>query len=152
MSMIAVWLIVALAAGIVEVLVPAFVFLFVALAALLTAVTVWLGFSVTVQVVFFAASSLLLLLVVRPVLASRRLGGKGVPSRTEALAGKRGHVTEAIDPVRGTGRVNVAGEDWAARAASSVPMGAEVHVDGADGIVLLVSASVPSKQEQRSPP
>lgn len=145
MSMMALWLILALAAGIVEVLVPAFLFLFVALAALLTAVTVWLGFSVTIQVVFFAASSLLLLLLVRPVLASKRLGGKGVPSRTEALAGKLGHVTEAIDPVRGTGRVNVAGEDWAARSASPVPVGGEVRVDGSDGIVLLVSASVSQK-------
>ena len=64
-----------------------------------------------------------------------------MPSRTEALAGKLAHVTEAIDPVRGTGRVNVAGEDWAARSAAPVPAGAEVRVDGADGIVLLVSAS-----------
>jgi len=141
--MLALWLILALAAAIVEVLVPAFVFLFVALAALLTAGVVWLGYSVTVQIVFFATVSVLLLLVVRPIFASRRLGGRGVPSRTEALAGKLGHVTEAIDPVRGTGRVNVAGEDWAARAASVIPIGEEVRVDGADGIILLVSATAP---------
>lgn len=143
MSMLAVWLILALVAGIVEVVIPALVFLFVALAALLTAATVWLGFSVTVQIVFFAGASLLLLVLVRPVFASRRLGGKGVPSRTEALAGKLGHVTEAIDPVRGGGRVNVAGEDWAARSSTAVPAGAEVRVDGADGIVLIVSATAP---------
>lgn len=141
MSMMALWLVLALAAGIVEVLVPALVFLFVALAALLTVGVAALGASVTVQVVFFAGASLLLLLLVRPVFASKRLGGKGVPSRAEALLGKLGHVTEAIDPVRGAGRVNVAGEDWAARAASPVPLGAEVRVGGADGIVLLVSAS-----------
>ena len=141
------WLIAALTAGIVEVLVPAFVFLFVGLAALLTAVTVWLGFSVTLQVVCFAASSLLLLLLVRPVVASKRLGGKGVPSRTEALVGKLGHVTEAIVPVRGAGRVNVAGEDWAARAAIPVPAGVEVRVEGADGIILLVAPSTPPKSE-----
>ena len=139
MTLLALWLILALVAGIVEVLVPALVFLFVALAALLTAVVVWLGFSATIQVVFFAASSLLLLLLVRPVLASKRLAARGVPSRTESLLGKLGHVTEAIDPVRGTGRVNVAGEDWAARATSAVPLGSQVRVDGADGIVLVVS-------------
>ena len=145
MSSLAVWLIVALAAGIVEVLIPAFVFLFVALAALLTVGAAWLGLSATVQVVFFAAVSLLLLLVVRPVVASKRLGARGVPSRTEALTGKLGHVTEAIDPVRGTGRVNVGGEDWAARSAAAVPAGAEVRVDGADGIVLLVCATAAGK-------
>lgn len=145
MSVIAVWLIVALAAGIVEILVPALVFLFVALAALLSVGVAWLGFSLTVQIVFFAAASLVLLLLVRPFFASRRLGGKGVPSRTEALLGRLGHVTEAIDPVRGTGRVNVGGEDWAARSTSTVPAGAEVRVDGADGIVLVVSATATGK-------
>lgn len=141
MTLLAVWLALALLAGIVEVIVPALVFLFVALAALLTAALAWLGASATVQIVFFAGAALLLLLVVRPLFASKRIGGAGVPSRTEALSGKLAHVTEAIDPVRGTGRVNVAGEDWAARSAAPVPAGAEVHVDGADGIVLLVSAN-----------
>jgi membrane protein implicated in regulation of membrane protease activity len=143
MTLLAVWLALALLAGIVEVIVPALVFLFVAVAALLTAVLAGLGASAAVQIVFFAAASLLLLLVVRPLFASKRIGGAGVPSRTEALLGKLAHVTEAIDPVRGTGRVNVAGEDWAARSAAPVPAGAEVRVDGADGIVLLVSAPSP---------
>jgi membrane protein implicated in regulation of membrane protease activity len=143
MSLLALWLILALVAGIVEIVVPALVCLFVAVAALLTAALAWLGFSLTVQVVFFAAASVLLLAVVRPLFASKRIGGAGVPSRTEAIAGKLAHVTEAIDPVRGTGRVNVAGEDWAARSATPVPAGAEVRVDGADGIVLLVSATAP---------
>jgi len=150
MSAIAVWLIVVLAAGIVEILAPAFVFLFVALAALLTMGAAALGFSVTAQVVFFAAASLFLLLLVRPIFASKRLGGRGVPSRTEVLVGKLGHVTEAIDPVRGSGRINVAGEDWAARAAAAVPVGAEVRVDGADGITLLVSMPEPLRSVQRS--
>ena len=35
-----------------------------------------------------------------------------------------------------TGRVNVAGEDWAARSADAIPTGTRVRVVGADGIVL----------------
>ena len=141
MTLLAVWLVLALVAGIVEIVVPALVFLFVGVAAVLTAGTAWLGFSPTVQVVFFAVSSLLLLLLVRPVFASKRLGGKGVPSRTEALDGRSGHVTEAIDAARGGGRVNVGGEDWAARSAEPLANGSEIRVDGADGIVLLVSSA-----------
>jgi membrane protein implicated in regulation of membrane protease activity len=141
MSMEVIWLIVALAAGILEIIIPALVFLFVALAALLAVGVAWLGASLTVQIVFFAAASLVLLLLVRPFFASKRLAGRGVPSRTEALAGRLGHVTEAIDPVRGTGRVNVGGEDWAARSAAAIPSAAEVRVEGADGIVLIVSAT-----------
>jgi membrane protein implicated in regulation of membrane protease activity len=63
-----------------------------------------------------------------------------VPSRTDKLVGQRGVVTEAIDPVRGTGRVNAGGEDWAARSEAPLPVGAEIVVDGSDGIVLRVSS------------
>ena len=48
-------------------------------------------------------------------------------------------LVEAIDPVVGTGRVNVGGDDWAARSGVPVPAGSEVEVVGADGIVLLVA-------------
>jgi inner membrane protein len=138
MSMIAVWVIIALVAGILEVVVPAFGFLFVTLAALLAAALALLAFALTTQVVVFAAATLFLLLVLRRLFV-RRLRGPGVPSRTEALHGKLAEVTEAIDPVRGSGRVIVESHDWAARAAGPVPVGARVRVDGADGIVLLVS-------------
>jgi membrane protein implicated in regulation of membrane protease activity len=62
-----------------------------------------------------------------------------VPGRTEKLAGQRGVVTEVIDPLRGTGRITVGGQDWAATASATVPLGVEVTVDGSDGIVLHVS-------------
>jgi membrane protein implicated in regulation of membrane protease activity len=44
-----------------------------------------------------------------------RLGAPGVPSRAQTLVGKRANVTVDINPILGTGRVNVGGEDWAAR-------------------------------------
>jgi membrane protein implicated in regulation of membrane protease activity len=139
MSLVTVWVIVALGAGILEVIVPAFGFVFVTLAALLAAVLALLGQGQTVQIVAFAASALLFLFVLRRFFVHRLRGGPGVPSRTEAITGKVAEVTEAIDPVRGMGRVNVEGHDWAARATVPIPPGARVRVDGADGIVLLVS-------------
>ena len=68
-----------------------------------------------------------------------RLGGPGVPSRTEPLIGRHGLVTHDIDPTLGTGRVNVGGEDWAARSREPIAAGTEVRVVGADGIVLEVT-------------
>ena len=138
MSLVALWVIVALRAGILEVVVPAFGFVFVTLAALLAALLALFGMGLTPQVIAFAAAALLLLVFLRPFFL-RRIGGPGVPSRTDVLHGKLAEVTEAVDPVRGTGRVLVEGHDWAARAAVAVPVGARVRVDGADGIVLLVS-------------
>jgi len=68
-----------------------------------------------------------------------RVGGKGLPSRTDPLIGRHGQVTHDIDPVLGTGRVNVAGEDWAARSAEAIATGTRVRVVAADGIVLEVT-------------
>jgi membrane protein implicated in regulation of membrane protease activity len=56
------------------------------------------------------------------------------------LIGRAARVTQGIDPVTGSGRVLVAGEDWAASSASPLPAGAAVEVTGADGIVLQVVA------------
>jgi membrane protein implicated in regulation of membrane protease activity len=78
--------------------------------------------------------------LLRPRLV-KRLGGRGVPSRTEALVGRDGVVTQDIDARLGTGRVNVGGEDWAARSAAPLAIGTKIRVHGADGIVLEVTAA-----------
>jgi membrane protein implicated in regulation of membrane protease activity len=67
-----------------------------------------------------------------------RVGGQGLPSRTGPLVGRHGIVTHDIDPTIGTGRINVGGEDWAARCGEPIPTGTKVRVVGADGIVLEV--------------
>jgi membrane protein implicated in regulation of membrane protease activity len=67
------------------------------------------------------------------------MGSRGVPSRTDQLIGKEGVVTHDIDPTTGAGRVNVGGEDWAARSIERIPAGTHVRVVGADGIVLEVT-------------
>jgi membrane protein implicated in regulation of membrane protease activity len=48
-------------------------------------------------------------------------------------------VTQDVEPLLGTGRVTVSGEDWAARSTEPIPAGATVKVVGADGIVLEVT-------------
>jgi membrane protein implicated in regulation of membrane protease activity len=138
MTWVVLWVIVALVAGILEVVVPAFGFVFVTLAALAAAVLALAGAAAAVQVVLFAGATLFFLLVLRRFFV-HRLRGPGVPSRTEALQGKLAEVTEPIDPVRGSGRIIVEGHDWAARAEVPVASGARVRIEGADGIVLLVA-------------
>jgi membrane protein implicated in regulation of membrane protease activity len=48
-------------------------------------------------------------------------------------------VTHEIDSTTGAGRVNVGGEDWAAKSAGPLTIGTRVRVTGADGIVLEVT-------------
>jgi membrane protein implicated in regulation of membrane protease activity len=149
MNLVATWLVLAIIAATVEIVSPLFGFIFISGAAVIAAVAAAIGANVPLQIVVFVTALFLGLLLVRPRLVSK-LGAKGVPSRTAALVGQQGQVTEAINPILGTGRVTVAGEDWAARSGLPIPVGMIVRIDGADGIVLRVS-QVDSTPEVPSP-
>jgi membrane protein implicated in regulation of membrane protease activity len=133
-----VWLTVAFISAIVEVSVPHFGFAFVGAGAIAAAAAAFFGFSVGVQFgAFVVVMSASLVLLRSRLLAG--LAGQGVPSRTGPLIGRDGVVTDDIDPTRGTGRVNVGGQDWAARSPDPLALGTKVRVVGANGIVLEVT-------------
>ena len=132
------WLGVAFVAAVIEVSVPHFGSAFVSAGAIAAAASAFFGFSVPVQIGTFAVVMIVSLVMLRSTLVGY-LGGKGVPSRTDSLVGRQGLVTHEIDPTTGTGRVTVAGEDWAARSTEIIAPGAKVRVVGADGIVLEVT-------------
>jgi len=132
------WLAVALVAAILEISLPHFGCAFISAGAVAAAAGAYLGFSVGTQIGIFIVVMTVSLVALRQNLLSR-LGGQGVPSRTDSLVGRHGQVTHDIDPVVGTGRVKVGGEDWAARSAESLPTGTKVRIVGADGIVLEVT-------------
>src|SRR5262245_40237047 len=131
------WLATAVVAAIVEISIPHFGLIFVSVAAVVAAIVSGFGGGAGSQLVVFAITVVGSFLTLRPIFL-KKLHGPGVPGRTETLIGRDGVVTQEIDPVRGTGRVNVGGEDWAARSASDVEAGARITVVGADGIVLEV--------------
>jgi membrane protein implicated in regulation of membrane protease activity len=132
------WLAVALVAAILEVSVPHFGCAFVSAGAVAAAATAFFGFGVGAQIGTFVFVMTVSLVALRQNLLSR-LGGQGVPSRTDPLVGRHGQVTHDIDPTLGTGRINVGGEDWAARSHEPLPSGTKVRVVAADGIVLEVT-------------
>jgi membrane protein implicated in regulation of membrane protease activity len=142
MSQALLWLIVAIGAAVVEVLSPLFGFIFAAVAAVLAAACARMGLPLPVQVGAFTLVLLFGVFLLRPRLLSLRSSpaAPGVPSRTDRLLGQAGHVTQAIDPSAGTGRVLVGGEDWAASAERPLPEGSKIVVNGADGIVLTVAS------------
>jgi membrane protein implicated in regulation of membrane protease activity len=132
------WLGIAFIAAVIEVSVPHFGSMFVSLGALAGAGAALLGYGVPIQVGIFIVVMVASLGALRSRLMGR-LGGPGVPSRTDQIIGRHGLVTHDIDPVVGTGRVNVAGQDWAARSDDAIAAGTTVKVCGADGIVLEVT-------------
>ena len=133
------WLVVAIVSAIVEITAPHFGLLFVSAGAFTAAAVSWSGFGLGTQLVVFSLEVALSLLLLRPLLVKRLgLGSRGVPSRTEALVGREGVVSVDIEPLVGAGRVNVGGEDWAARSAKPIPAGQRIRVVAADSVILEV--------------
>jgi membrane protein implicated in regulation of membrane protease activity len=131
------WMVVAIAAAIIEIAIPQFGLIFATVGAAAAALVSLAGFGTTGQVLVFAVVLGVSLALLRPRLISR-FSSRGVPTRTAPLIGRDGVVTHDIDPTLGTGRVNVSGEDWAAKAVTSIPTGTRIRVMAADGIVLEV--------------
>jgi len=132
------WLGVAFVAAIVEVSVPHFGSMFISLGAVAAAGVALAGYGVAPQFATFIVVMVVSLAALRTRLIGK-LGGPGVPSRTDPLIGRHGMVTTDIDTTLGTGRVTVGGEDWAARSADRIAAGTKIKVVGADGIVLEVT-------------
>ena len=131
------WILLALIAALLEVTLPAFAFLFASLAAGITALGS-LFLSWPMQIVVFLFSVLLMVLLLRPRFLNRLQKEHSMPSRSEALVGLVGVVTESVDPQTGSGRVMVEGQDWSARSLSPIPVGKSVKVENHDGIVLII--------------
>jgi membrane protein implicated in regulation of membrane protease activity len=132
------WLAVALVAAVIEVSLPHFGCAFISAGAIAAAGAAFFGFGVPVQIGTFVVVMTVSLVALRANLLNRLAGG-GVPSRTGPLVGRHGQVTHDIDPTLGTGRINVGGEDWAARCTEPLATGTTIRVVAADGIVLEVT-------------
>jgi membrane protein implicated in regulation of membrane protease activity len=133
------WIALAIVAAILEVSIPHFGVVFVGVAAIAAALGAFFGLSLVGQLAIFVVVLAVSLMVLRPRLI-KQLDAPGVPSRVQSLIGRDGVVTHDIEQTVGAGRVNVGGEDWAARANQPIAAGTRIRVVGADGIVLEVSA------------
>lgn len=131
------WIILAVIAAIIEISIPHFGLIFVSVGAVAAALASYIGLGFVAQAIIFVVALALSLTLLRPRMMAG-LGSRGVPSRTDALLGREGVVTFDIEATVGAGRVNVGGEDWAARSATPLPVGTRIRVVSADGIVLEV--------------
>lgn len=131
------WIVIAVLAAIIEISIPHFGLVFVSVGAIAAAFLAFGKAGAALQAGVFIVVTALCFLLIRPRILAR-IGGTGVPSRTEALIGREGIVTIDIDATVGAGRVNVGGEDWAARSATPLQTGTRIRVVAADGIILEV--------------
>jgi membrane protein implicated in regulation of membrane protease activity len=137
-----VWLAVALAFGVAEVLTQAFYAVFIVIGGLAAAIAAQLGVPEVGQVIVFCVVSIAGVLAARPPLMGYLNRNRPPETRSGAQA-MIGQEVPVIDEIQAQqpGHVRVAGESWPAISAdgSSIPVGSTVHVDSLRQATLVVS-------------
>ncbi|MDD2959738.1 MAG: NfeD family protein [Lachnospiraceae bacterium] len=103
-----------------------------------------LGGSLTLQIVLFIAISLILLIFTRPF-AVKYVNKSRVKTNADSLIGRTAVVTETINNLEGTGRAQISGQSWTARASQEetvISEGARVKVLEIRGVKLIVEKEV----------
>ena len=98
------------------------------------------GLGLGVQIIIFAIVSLALLAVTRP-LAMKYFNQERQKTGAELLIGQKALVIEEIDTLSSKGRVEVRGQEWAAKTDApegKIPKNAIVVVEGIQGVKLIV--------------
>jgi membrane protein implicated in regulation of membrane protease activity len=133
------WVVIAVALAVGEVMTAGFVLGAIALAAVLPALAAALGLGLAAQLLLFTAGTLASLVLLRP-LAQRHLRvPAAIRTGTKALEGARAVVLVRVDDTGG--RVRIGGEEWSARAYFDdqvIEPGTRVEVAKIDGATALV--------------
>ncbi len=137
-----VWLAVALAFGVAEMLTLAFYAVFIVIGGLAAAIAAQLGVPEVGQVIVFCVVSIAGVLAARPAMVGylNRNRPPGTRSGAQAMIGQEVPVIDEIQAHQ-PGHVRVAGESWPAISGdgSTIPVGSTVHVDSLHQATLVVS-------------
>lgn len=138
------WLAVGLFLLIVEVTSFSFFFLFLGVAALLTALGTWLGLLPTIawQLVFFGVSSLILLVTLRKWLKNKFNHKAGDRKGYVEFVGNPVEIVKDI-PAEGEGRISYRGSEWIAISIDgvSIEKGTPAFIHHMDGIKVYVTTT-----------
>lgn len=124
-----IWAAAVIVLAILEIFTPSFFMICLSFGALCASVAAALGLGLAWQLLFFAVGSTLAFIFVRPVMMKYFLKKDKVKTGVDALVGRTGRVTEAIDPQQNRGRVAVDGDDWKAIAIDNEPIALGQHVE-----------------------
>ena len=134
------WVLVTVVCLILELTSGDFFIMCFAIGAVVTAIAAALGLGFYGQLAVFVVASVLSIFFVRPKLCKLLHGKRHErPSNADALMGRIGRVSEAIEQ-DGYGRVAIDGDDWKAVSAdgSYMPLGQNVRVVGRESIIITV--------------
>lgn len=111
--MVIFWIIVLVAAILIEAATAALISIWFAAGALAAVIAAALGVSLTIQLILFVAFTGITLVFTRPFV-KKLFPKKFIPTNSDSFVGKTAVVIEEVDSARGLGRVKFNGVDWIA--------------------------------------
>lgn len=138
-SMTVFWLVLAVAAAVVEGVTVQLVSIWFAIGSAAACITSLFTDNIVIQIVVFVAVSAIALAVTRPLVKKMKRRGSE-PTNADRYIGKAAVVLTAIDNSKAQGMVRVDNEKWTARSQSgeNIPEGARVTVEAIEGVKLIV--------------
>ena len=134
------WLILFVVLLIIEIFTMGLTTVWFAGGALVAFVLAFVEVGLPVQIIVFLLVSILLLVLTRPI-AIQFFNKERQKTNADRLIGQKAVVLETIDTLHSTGRVEINGMEWSAKAedtAAVIEAGTVVSVEGIQGVKLIV--------------
>lgn len=136
-----VWLIIAGFCFVIEMITVGFLIFWFGIGALLTMLISFLiPNNILLQFAIFVISSTLLIFLTKPFVEKFTKNDKKVATNAYSIIGKKGIVTQSIDPTQGVGQIKVAGEVWSAKTAdgSTIEKDTQIEITEIEGVKAIV--------------
>lgn len=125
-----IWLIVAGICFMIEIATVGFLIFWFGIGALLTMLVSFLfPNNLFLQATIFVLSSTLLIFLTKPFVEKFTKNDKKVATNAYSIIGKKGIVTQSIDPTHGIGQIKILGELWSAKTEDGSKLEAETQVE-----------------------
>ena len=133
------WLIVAGICLVIEIATVGFLVFWFGIGALFAMITSFFTNNLIIQTVVFILSSTVLLFFTRPFV-NKFSPKEKVKTNAFSIIGKKGIVTQTINPITGEGQVKIGSEVWSAKSSEDVKIekGLEIEVLDIDGVKAIV--------------
>lgn len=134
-----IWLIIAGIAFVIEAFTIGFLVFWFGIGAILAMIVSIFTDNIIIQCAVFIISSTILLFFTRPFV-NKFSNTNTIQTNAYSIIGKKGIVTQTIDPISGIGQVKVGSEVWSAKSLndSKIDEGLEVEVVEIDGVKAVV--------------
>ena len=129
-----------------EIFTAGFLIFWFGLGALLTMIASFFITNIFIQATIFVISSTLLIFLTKPLI-NKFVSKKTVATNVYEVIGKKGIVTQEINPITGKGQVKVGNEIWTAISDETLPLDTQIEVLKIEGVILNVKSSSEAKQK-----